>query len=488
MKNSQHLKAYVQLHPENKMAWYLLGKEYYKNGQQGKANYCFNQAGEVYEAFEHSKVPAEMLREYEDGLLQAARQRHQNKQRMRRVLLTLVLLLLVFLPDAAAPGTLRSPGETDNSAPEIAGGAPADLPEELTATAVPETGVQPAPAPVKLSFTAQPGDAAGPGKALAGLLQSSQPTGSTAILRMERSGKWLIWKKKLPLEATLEKSEEGRIVYQSYNSAVCACQPPDSAELKKQAAEWQEDQEELAVLWSAMRSYKSSKGVLPKSLGELEAPFPGNWLGGTTPLMKAKFASLRAAASPAVPQAPAATAKPDTATATGIPAAGQSGNSPGASGDAAAEMPFFTGPLTIIVDKQKHRLAVTSGSIILRNYEIGLGGDKTPEGTFTITDKVVNPNGHDNGEFGSRGMQLSDSNYAIHGTNEPDSIGKDESLGCIRMNRKDVEELFAMVPMGTKVQITKGVLPEELLLPEEAYPSGAPRNQTNPHKVYHWLN
>lgn len=68
----------------------------------------------------------------------------------------------------------------------------------------------------------------------------------------------------------------------------------------------------------------------------------------------------------------------------------------------------------------------------------------------------MNPNGRDNGEFGSRGMQLSDSNYAIHGTNEPDSIGKDESLGCIRMSRKDVEELFAMVPMGTKVQISQG--------------------------------
>lgn len=67
MKNSQHLKAYVQMHPDNKMAWYLLGKEYYKNGQQGKANYCFNQAGEVYEAFEHSKVPADMLKQYEDG-------------------------------------------------------------------------------------------------------------------------------------------------------------------------------------------------------------------------------------------------------------------------------------------------------------------------------------------------------------------------------------------------------------------------------------
>lgn len=141
------------------------------------------------------------------------------------------------------------------------------------------------------------------------------------------------------------------------------------------------------------------------------------------------------------------------------------------------------------MDKQKHRLALASGNIILRNYAVGLGGDKTPEGEFAISDKVVNPNGRDNGEFGSRGMQLSDSNYAIHGTNEPDSIGKDESLGCIRMSRKDIEELFAMVPMGTKVTITgKGSLPEELIVPEERYPSDSPRNQTNPHKVYHWLN
>ncbi|MNW66472.1 putative L,D-transpeptidase YkuD [compost metagenome] len=85
-------------------------------------------------------------------------------------------------------------------------------------------------------------------------------------------------------------------------------------------------------------------------------------------------------------------------------------------------------------------------------------------------------------------MQLSDTNYAIHGTNEPDSIGKDESLGCIRMKREDVEELFAMVPMGTKVQISKGVLPDELMLPGERYPSRTPPDQTNPNKVYHWLN
>lgn len=480
MKNSQHLKAYVQMHPDNKMAWYLLGKEYYKNGQQGKANYCFNQAGEVYEAFEHSKVPAEMLREYEEGLLQNARQRHDSKLRKRRLAVALMLLLLAFLPAAVAPGAGPSPVKTDSAMSEPADTALEELAEEIS-QAPANTA-----APPKLAFTAQAADAVNSGQGLANLLQRSSLPTATAILGMERSGKWLVWNKKLPLSATLTRSGDGRTVYQSYDPAACQCQPPEPGGLAKQAADWQDNQEELAVLWSAMRSYKNSKGILPESAEALAAPFPGNWIGGTTPLMKETFSRLRTAAAEAGAQPQQV---PAEAFGSEAPSGGGSpGGAPQAGGTAAGDQPFFSGPLTIIIDKQKHRLAVTSGSIILRNYEVGLGGDKTPEGSFSISDKVVHPNGHDNGEFGSRGMQLSDSNYAIHGTDEPQSIGKDESLGCIRMSRKDVEELFAMVPMGTKVQITKGVLPEKLLVPEERFPSGTPLNQTNPHKVYHWLN
>lgn len=483
MKNSQHLKAYVQMHPDNKMAWYLLGKEYYKNGQQGKANYCFNQAGEVYEAFERSKVPADMLREYEDGLLKVAQERQQSKLRKRRVLLVLALVLFMFLPLAAAPGA--GSGITVGSLPEDADSVPAELaaegPEAVPEGGQSEQGEQPA----KLAFTARAGDASASSQALADILQSRTPV-AFAVLGMERSGKWLVWKKNLPLTATVAKNGNGRLVYQSYDQASCDCQPPDAGELRKQAAQWQEQQEQMAVLWSAMRAYKNSKGKLPQSLSELTAAFPGNWLGGTTPLMKEKFALLRTSAAASMSPQPSVEPAGNTGEESG--AAGEGSGNAAEAVSAEREMPFFTVPLTIIVDKQKHRLAVVSGSVILRNYAVGLGGDRTPEGIFTITDKVVNPNGRDNGEFGSRGMQLSDSNYAIHGTDEPDSIGLDESLGCIRMGREDVEELFALVPMGTKVQIGKGALPEELLVPEERFPSGAPHNQTNPNKVYHWLN
>ncbi|NQX48054.1 L,D-transpeptidase family protein [Paenibacillus tritici] len=479
MKNSQHLKAYVQMHPDNKMAWYLLGKEYYKNGQFGKANYCYNQAGEVYEAFEHSKVPADMLQQYEEGLLQSARERQTSRLRKRRVLLALMLLLLLLIPAAVAPGVPQENAETP------AGERVNDPPAALAAV----TGEkQESPRdPESLDFTAVAADAAAGGQGLASLLQQTKTPSVTALLSMRRSGQWLLWNKGLPLAATLAKTGEGRVVYQSYDPAACECQPPDAADIKQQAGKWQKRQEELAVLWSAMRAYKSSKGALPGSVQDLVKPFPANVLGGVTPLMKEAFTPLRAAAAgaEASPQ-PTASPQPSSGPDTSSQGQGQTSGSHAAAGGEAK--PFFAAPLKIIVDKQKHRLAVTSGRIILRNYAVGLGGDKTPEGEFVIKDKVVNPNGRDNGEFGSRGMQLSDSNYAIHGTNEPDSIGKDESLGCIRMSRKDVEELFAMVPMGTAVQIGTGVLPEELVVPEERFPSDSPRDQTNPHKLYHWLH
>jgi len=54
---------------------------------------------------------------------------------------------------------------------------------------------------------------------------------------------------------------------------------------------------------------------------------------------------------------------------------------------------------------------------------------------------------------GTRWMGLSAKGYGIHGTNQPNSIGKAASTGCIRMGKQDVEELFAIVDAGDTVQI-----------------------------------
>ena len=50
-------------------------------------------------------------------------------------------------------------------------------------------------------------------------------------------------------------------------------------------------------------------------------------------------------------------------------------------------------------------------------------------------------------------MGLSVKGYGIHGTNEPKSIGKAASHGCIRLRNKDVEELFGLVRVGDEVEL-----------------------------------
>lgn len=50
-----------------------------------------------------------------------------------------------------------------------------------------------------------------------------------------------------------------------------------------------------------------------------------------------------------------------------------------------------------------------------------------------------------------RAMYLGNTEYRIHGTNQPNSIGRAMSSGCIRMANEDVEYLYANVKIGTRV-------------------------------------
>jgi hypothetical protein len=66
--------------------------------------------------------------------------------------------------------------------------------------------------------------------------------------------------------------------------------------------------------------------------------------------------------------------------------------------------------------------------------------------------KTLNPGG----PFGVRWMRLSIpwGGYGIHGTNNPSSIGKAVSHGCVRMYNEDVIQVYDLVPLGTPVNIS----------------------------------
>jgi lipoprotein-anchoring transpeptidase ErfK/SrfK len=59
--------------------------------------------------------------------------------------------------------------------------------------------------------------------------------------------------------------------------------------------------------------------------------------------------------------------------------------------------------------------------------------------------------GGPNNPMGARALYLGSTLYRIHGTNEPWTIGRSVSSGCIRMTNQDVIDLYERVPVGAKV-------------------------------------
>ncbi|MFC7392259.1 L,D-transpeptidase [Scopulibacillus cellulosilyticus] len=106
---------------------------------------------------------------------------------------------------------------------------------------------------------------------------------------------------------------------------------------------------------------------------------------------------------------------------------------------------------SIDVSVKKHKLTLYNDHHLIKQYPIAVGKMLTP--TPTGVYKIINKDPHPGGPFGVMWMGLSKKHYGIHGTNNPSSIGKDVSHGCIRMYNRDVLELSKMVPIGTRVTI-----------------------------------
>ena len=108
-------------------------------------------------------------------------------------------------------------------------------------------------------------------------------------------------------------------------------------------------------------------------------------------------------------------------------------------------------PYKIIVRTRGKRLELYQGGRFLGVYPVAVGkpATPTPRGNFKIINKDATPGAR----FGTKWLGLSAPHIGIHGTNEPESIGKAVSEGCIRMFNRDVETLFYRLPLGTPVTI-----------------------------------
>ncbi|MDD5069154.1 MAG: L,D-transpeptidase family protein [Candidatus Omnitrophica bacterium] len=118
----------------------------------------------------------------------------------------------------------------------------------------------------------------------------------------------------------------------------------------------------------------------------------------------------------------------------------------------------------VVVDKSQNRLYLQRGNEVIKTYIVSTGKDNSsPVGDFTVVNKLQNPTWFKTGAvippnseeniLGTRWIGIEAKGYGIHGTNDPANLGKQVTLGCVRMENKEVEELYDIIPVGSEVTI-----------------------------------
>lgn len=125
----------------------------------------------------------------------------------------------------------------------------------------------------------------------------------------------------------------------------------------------------------------------------------------------------------------------------------------------------------LVLDRKQRQLQVwQENGLKLHSYAVAVGKPEspTPTGQFTILSKIPNPTwehirtgehfapgkpGNPLGPFYLGFHRLGRDEWGFHGTNQPDSIGKAVTHGCVRLRNQDIDELFPLVQVGTVLRV-----------------------------------
>ena len=132
-----------------------------------------------------------------------------------------------------------------------------------------------------------------------------------------------------------------------------------------------------------------------------------------------------------------------------------------------ADVSLYATDYQLDVYHADHTMTLSEAGVVVETYSIATGADEmpTPGGTYFLRELLAQPN--PNGAYGPYAYGLSgyspapdgfnggDGVIGIHGTDDPSSIGKDISHGCIRMHNADIKELVEkwQLPLGVPVYI-----------------------------------
>jgi lipoprotein-anchoring transpeptidase ErfK/SrfK len=124
------------------------------------------------------------------------------------------------------------------------------------------------------------------------------------------------------------------------------------------------------------------------------------------------------------------------------------------------------GPFQAVVSLEKREMTLmTADGSYAGRFKIGIGAEHPPqEGTFPVSEKVVNPvyYGRDRAigaedaanPLGERWIGLG-KNMGIHGTNNPEGIGRNDLPGYISLSQRDIEDVYDILSLGSRVTIRR---------------------------------
>ncbi|QRG66273.1 L,D-transpeptidase [Brevibacillus choshinensis] len=441
-------------HPDEAIGWYHLGRERAAHGDREQALAAFRKAL-------HTK-PGPYYNEAREAYQELLRERKQEEWRKRARLLFASLLFL-YVQFAFSPGPLTEPPRSSTAAALQPSPAKAPFLPHVEVIAVP-ANLSAAQREVQVRRYAE----------------SRRPSLAqpyTVIAVPEVAGAPLY----TPLLFYQPKSVLGVMRYHPLNRTVIQQKwfdrpgTYDQDQMLRQArAALTKEQlvlEHVLTLRNALYRYYQQKGSLPAGLSHLAGAYPGNYL-------------------PQIPVPPpglgilAYSYRPDLF-------------SPESAWESMRDVLPLPGypepliplePLQIHLSESTHTLRLVSGTQVIRSYPVGIGKNgSTPEGYFTILQKINHPRGHDN-IYGTRGMVFQSSGYAIHGTNHPESIGTSVSLGCIRMLNAAVEELYSFVSLGTEVILSDSQAPVYPWSNPSPFVLEARPEEETPQVIYQWLH
>jgi lipoprotein-anchoring transpeptidase ErfK/SrfK len=132
------------------------------------------------------------------------------------------------------------------------------------------------------------------------------------------------------------------------------------------------------------------------------------------------------------------------------------------------EIKTYATPFYVLIQLKRFRLTVCNAGRIIQQESAGIGLEAnglTPTGTFYMVD-LIRPKGGPNGAYGPFAFGLSgfsesifafnggDGRLGIHGTNDPSSLGRAKSHGCIRVSNAGITKMAKTLFLGSPVRIT----------------------------------